>query len=214
MNDPRINEYVTWLARGPNTVARRFNGYITKGIRFHTKEKEESRKSQNSGVVVVSETSTSQDDIEYFGKINDIIELNYYERFRVVLFKCDWVDVERGNGVKKDKFGYTLVNFSRLVHTRVHLSDEPFVFTSQVEQVFYIQDAIQSDWNVVVRVKPRDTYAIGDELSLEMHNGNLNLSEDTRHVEDDFEDVNWVRNDIQGRTVTTAQIHTNEENEE
>ncbi|CAN0826542.1 hypothetical protein LINGRAHAP2_LOCUS713 [Linum grandiflorum] len=112
-----------WLTRGPNTVARRFTGYITKGIRFHTKERKESRTTQNSRVVVISETSTSQDDVEYFGRINDIIELNYFESFRVVLFRCDWVDVERGNGVKKDKFGYTLLNFSKLVHTGVHLTD-------------------------------------------------------------------------------------------
>nr|XP_016463930.1 PREDICTED: uncharacterized protein LOC107786928 [Nicotiana tabacum] len=27
--------------------------------------------------------------------LNDIVELNYYEKFKVVLFKCDWVDVTK-----------------------------------------------------------------------------------------------------------------------
>ena len=70
--------------------------------------------------------------------LNDIIELNYYERFKVTLFKCDWVDVERGKGVKKDPFGFTLVNLSKLVHTGVKSTDEPFVLASQVQQVFYV----------------------------------------------------------------------------
>jgi len=45
------------------------------------------------------------------------------------------------------------------------MEHDPFVFSSQVEQVFYVEDPKAKGWNVVVRVKPRDLFDMGDELS-------------------------------------------------
>ena len=90
-------------------MVRRFNGYIIGGVRFHTKERESKRKTKNSGVVVTSKTSNSKDNIIYYGVIKEMIELNYFEHFRIVLFKCDWFDTKQGRGVKKDALGFTLV---------------------------------------------------------------------------------------------------------
>ena len=72
-----------------------------------------------------------------------MIELNYFEHFRIVLFKCDWFDTKQGRGVKKDALGFTLVKFLKLIYTGTNLLDEPFVLASQVQQVFYIQDSLQ-----------------------------------------------------------------------
>ena len=46
------------LSRGPNTLVICFKGYIINGFRFHTKDYKAKRKTQNSGVVVVAETSS------------------------------------------------------------------------------------------------------------------------------------------------------------
>ena len=81
---------------------------------------------QNSGVMVVSKVesyaSTSDNapklaNITYYKRLNDIIKLNYFEEFKVVLFKCDWVDITQGRGVKEDDLVFTLVNFSHLIHS-------------------------------------------------------------------------------------------------
>ncbi|KAK5845248.1 hypothetical protein PVK06_001413 [Gossypium arboreum] len=61
-------------------------------------------------------------------------------KWKVVLFQCDWPDVNTGRGIKNDQFGFTMVNFSPLIHTREQLIDEPYVFSSQVKQVFYSKD--------------------------------------------------------------------------
>ena len=98
-------------------------------------DREEQRLTQNSGVVNVSEVGGTN----YYGKLRDIIELNYYGHFKIVLFKCDWVNVHRTTGFKQDDFGFKLVNFSNLIHTSEKKDNDPYAFSSQVEQVFYVK---------------------------------------------------------------------------
>ncbi|XP_019261156.1 PREDICTED: uncharacterized protein LOC109239086 [Nicotiana attenuata] len=68
-------------------------------------------------------------EVTYCGAIQDIIEIDYWGCFSVVLFRCDWFYNEI------DGYGLTLVNFNRLCNT-----DDPFVLASQVHQVFYVED--------------------------------------------------------------------------
>ncbi|XP_077232128.1 uncharacterized protein LOC143891598 [Tasmannia lanceolata] len=113
-----ISEKLRWLAGGPAPVARKYKGFISKGFRFHTKAREQKRKTQNCGVVVTANTrsfSSARDqnpvagDISYYGVLTDIIELNYFGRLKALLFKCDWFDVVTPNrGIKIDAFGYTV----------------------------------------------------------------------------------------------------------
>ncbi|OMO68751.1 Transposon, En/Spm-like protein [Corchorus capsularis] len=169
-----VTEEVLDLARGPDTMVKRYSAYVINGFRFHTKSREQKRRTQNSGVVVTSSTisyASARDrnplegDVNYYGILNNIIELNYYNKFKVVLFRCDWADVTTSKGVKKDQFGFTLVNFSHLIHTGKQLIDEPYVFSSQVRQVFFSEDPKDPGWFVVLHNTPRDLYDMGEEAS-------------------------------------------------
>ena len=82
---------------------KRYYVYLITGYRFKFRQRDARRKTQNSGVtLVVSTTSfaSSKDinkivtDLTYHGRKVDIIELDYYSYFKVVLFKCDWYEVE------------------------------------------------------------------------------------------------------------------------
>lgn len=152
-----IIKKVRALASKPSRHGVRYNGYIINGFRFHTLSREAARTTQNSGVVNVAE-----DGINYYSRLTDIIELTYID-YKVVLFKFDWYDVHHRAGLRKDEFGLLLVNFSRKIHTGDKLEHDPFVFSSQVEQVFYVEDPKAEGWNAVVRVKPRDTFDMGDD---------------------------------------------------
>lgn len=67
----------------------------------------------------------------YYGKLKDIFELDYYGAFRVVLFRCDWVDIHKG--VRTNQDSSVCVNFSKLIHTGRNLQDDPFIFSSQAK---------------------------------------------------------------------------------
>lgn len=190
---------VNWLSLGPNTLVKKYAGYMINGFRFHTKSRERSRKTQNSGVVVTAQNesySTSRDrrpisgDVDHFGVINEIIELDYYCGVKVVLFKCQWADVNnRTNGVKVDDYGFTLMNSERFSDT-----DEPFVLASQVQQVFYVEDPKEKPWQVVIRVAPRDLYSIPEE-DINHELGLLPIRNESGNVLDDSE-VTWVRDEV------------------
>ena len=87
--------------------------------------------------------------VSYYGIIDEIWEV-IYTTFRVAIFKCMWVDSQRG--VKTDDFGIKLVNFNKLGH-----KDDPFVMACQVQQCFYIKDPSlgyrEDPWSVVLQGK-------------------------------------------------------------
>jgi hypothetical protein len=101
------------------------------------------------------------DDETYYEKLTQIIKVEYYNRTKYVLFKCDWADNTRGRRYKLDKHGLTLVKFKNLVHKGDKITDEPYVLTFQVLQVFYVKDNRDPDWASVMRTKPRNVYDVG-----------------------------------------------------
>ncbi|XP_062029071.1 uncharacterized protein LOC133745094 [Rosa rugosa] len=166
--DNNVSETMRWMSSGPNHVVPTFSGYQVNGVDFNTKERDNVRSVQNSGVFLVADAmqvSSAKDknpktnDMDFYGVIQQIWEVDYY-KFRVPLFKCDWVENVRG--IKVDELGFTLVNLNR----KGHLNDA-FVLASHVKQIFYIEDPLDPQWSVVVRVPDRDYQGTDSDEELE-----------------------------------------------
>ena len=145
------------MANGLWDKVKQFYTFFMHGYKFQTKSTKRNRKSQHSGVVTRAAMELGGRDIviDFYGVITDMFDLDYGPNRSVTLFKCDWFDVTKeGTGIMRDeKLGITLVNFEKLFKT-----DEKFVFANQVEQVFYVQDPVQTNWHAVVRTKPRNLF--------------------------------------------------------
>ncbi|XP_039115825.1 uncharacterized protein LOC120251353 [Dioscorea cayenensis subsp. rotundata] len=201
-----VPEEVKFLAQGPKRIVKRYKGLIINGFRFHTKSRERFRKTQNSGCLVTFSTMSYasardadplQGNVDYDGVLNDIIELDYFNKFKVVLFRCDWADVNNSRGLKNDRYGFTMVNFTRTIHTGEHILDEPYVFSSQVKQDFYSEDPKEPGWFVVIRNEPREVYDMGDDITdsgprtecfPSTHEGILNTNDDGQWARQDVDD--------------------------
>lgn len=153
----QVSEALRWMAGGPRDLVPTYSGYHVIGVDFSTKDQDNKRTVQNSGVHLVADAmqvASAKDnnpktrDMDFYGVIREIWEVDYY-KFRVPLFKCDWV--ESSKGIKVDELGFTLVKLNRLGH-----SNDPFVLATHVKQVFYIEDPLDTDWSVVVRCLDRD----------------------------------------------------------
>ena len=165
-----ISDDIKFLAQGPAPYARRFTAYNINGFKFRTLSREQGLKTQNSGVFLMSNTScvassadrnARQADLPYYGKLEDIIELNYYGKFRVVLFKCKWADATRDRGFKRDVWNFNCVNFSKLIHSGDREDDDPYIEASQANMVFYVDDETDKEWSVAIHLQPRDVFDMG-----------------------------------------------------
>jgi len=129
---------------------------VVNGKLFRTIAHDAGKRTQNNGVCV-----PTVDWLTYYGKLTDIIEVKYYNRTKYVMFKCDWVNTMRDRGYKVDEYDMVLVNFNCLVHRGDWETNDPYVLTSQVDQVFYVEDERNPDWACDVRTKPRNIYDDG-----------------------------------------------------
>ncbi|XP_042958210.1 uncharacterized protein LOC122293820 [Carya illinoinensis] len=153
-NPHDVSEDLYALACGPDRWVASYAASIINGKRFHTKQRELRRRTQNSGVLVTGDEDTNNAD--FYGVINNIIELRYMEWRRVYLFQCDWFDVgDKKRGVRVDDHMIS-VNMNRTWY-----KDEPFVLASQADQCFYIRDLrAKGNWGVVQNYTNRNVYNI------------------------------------------------------
>lgn len=120
----KISTDMEFLARGPTIYARMFTTYNINGFKFRTLSREQGLKTQKNGVFLTSNTwcivsntdrNARQVVLPNYGKVEVIVELNYFGRFKVVLFKCQWADTARDRGFKRDAWNFNCVNLSRLI---------------------------------------------------------------------------------------------------
>ncbi|KAL4299333.1 hypothetical protein AHAS_Ahas17G0090400 [Arachis hypogaea] len=133
-------------------------------------------------------------NVSYYGKVVDIIKLNYSYYFIVVLFKCIWDDTTTNSGIKQDHLGLTSINFSRSIHTGDREGDEPYILASEAHLVYYVDNEVDKEWSVVVHVKSRDLYDMGkenEETEIDFSpQPELNMS-----AADDIRDLQLTRDD-------------------
>jgi hypothetical protein len=198
VNNQRKNELdgkLVMYCRCPREIAVRYNKYVVSGKLFCTLAFDFGKRSENNCVCV-----PTVDGVTYFGKLIEVIEVKYYDRTRYVLFKCKWANSTRGKGYKEDEYGLTFVNLKNLVHKGEMITDEAYVLTSQVNQVFYVEDKRDRDWACVVKTKPRNVYDIdrgeGPHDVCENHHECEPLIMTSPDYHNPENDVDYVRVDV------------------
>lgn len=136
-----------FLSKGPLYGVKRQSSFMMDDIIFHCKNRSMMRSFQNSGVLCKANTtcySSWRDnnpilgDIVYYSVFMDVLQLQYFENFQVVLFNCVQYNVfSRGNRVKIYEYGLTCVKNTSFLET-----NEPFILSSQGRQDFYLKDNI------------------------------------------------------------------------
>ncbi|OIT34191.1 hypothetical protein A4A49_62140, partial [Nicotiana attenuata] len=120
-DNSQLMEDLLVLSRGPTQYVLHYNGYIVNGYRFHVEDYDKHLRTQNCGVVVVGETGEHSKNIDYYGVLTDVVELQFTGR-RVILFQCNWFDMyDKKKGIKTDEYGIVSVNWGRFLKT-----SEPF----------------------------------------------------------------------------------------
>ena len=95
-----------------------------------------------AGTIQFSSAKNNYRDMTYNGVVKEIWELDYCA-FWIHIFKYDWV--ESNNKIKVDKLGFTCVNLSKVRH-----KENPFILGSQENQVFFVNDLMESGWSIAL----------------------------------------------------------------
>ncbi|KAG8381923.1 hypothetical protein BUALT_Bualt05G0023200 [Buddleja alternifolia] len=201
-----VTEDLLHLAYGPDKRVTHYEVCIVNGLRFHTKQREMNKKTQNSGVVVKVEEESGFRD--YYGVLTDIIQLDYLGNHHVVLFKCDWFE---GKSVQKDKYSYTSINTSKPWKT-----NEPYVLASQAQQVFYVNDIkLGNDWKIVIEAQGRSSWIVleskADECVITSDHIDLHNTVEMQDFTSDHIDLH--RNDIPPITINSNGVIPEEEHD-
>jgi hypothetical protein len=146
------NRDIRNLSYGPQKKVSTYNGIIVNGYRFHTEEYGRNKSTMNSGICVRG-SFYGENELDYYGIIEQIIELSYLGNMNVFILRCRWFDPV--HGVKADGT-YGLIDVKH--RSKLH-SNEPFVLAEQAQQVYYTKypstKKSVDEWWAACKVKNR-----------------------------------------------------------
>lgn len=129
------NNFIKDLAEGTLRSVKSYSIYFVNGYRFHTSSHGANQSTINSGVCIKDSTYGNNFN-GYYGILIEVVQPEYLALpiKRVVLFRCEWLDLTLNIGVKIHKH-YNLVDIN---HKWRLNTCEPFILASDAEQVIYI----------------------------------------------------------------------------
>jgi hypothetical protein len=84
-----------------------------------------------------------------------------------------------------------------VIHTGDREDHDPYIEASQAQMVYYVNDEMSKDWSVVVHLKPRELYDMGDQIDTEIcPDQDLSQfsqdSDDPSLIREDADDEEWI----------------------
>jgi hypothetical protein len=135
------------LSHGSIFTVVTYQGYDINGYMFYTECQDKKSTYQNSGVRVDAYDVMGEDKSMYYGQIQEIWELDFHG-FQIPLFRCNWVDANKG--IVKDKYMFITIDLNREGY-----KSEPFVLAKHIAQVFYVPYTTNKRLKVVITRKQR-----------------------------------------------------------
>ncbi|KAK6791414.1 hypothetical protein RDI58_010495 [Solanum bulbocastanum] len=174
------------------------------------------KKTNNSSVYIQGDADGTSQTIEYYGVIQEIIEVRYsgWPKKKIVLFRCEWFDPSH-RGTKMDHQH----NIIEVKHTRKYRSYDPFIIAQNAKQLYYASYLLRrdkADWWVVIKSKPVGRIEIDNVLDVAYQNDlaivqqevDVELETTLQHLQHILEEVS--DDDILN---VEEEISENEENE-
>ncbi|XP_040382650.1 uncharacterized protein LOC102715326 [Oryza brachyantha] len=176
-----ISEGLYALAHGPDKCIRSYSSCIINGIRFNTVAREKAKKTQNCGIKTAG--THNSETIDFYGMLTEIIELSYIQNSNkthsVILFRCEWYDLE-GKKYRMKNDGYLK---SINVGSRWY-KDDPFILATQASQVFYLEDTkLGKNWRVVKDFNHRHIFDVPEFDRCQEDDAHLQQTEVAYHFE-------------------------------
>lgn len=161
------------LATGPKHRATSYSGLWVNGYHFRTRDEDLSKVTQDSGITAcfttwsrssVRDRNPISTNLRNFGWICKILEIEYGFN-SVILLYGKWVKpniVGKHASMRMDNNGFCLIDVTKTLR-QTSMEDQPFVMPEHVQQVFYVQDPMATNWNVVLHHYARGTRDGKDE---------------------------------------------------
>ncbi|BBG99628.1 hypothetical protein Prudu_009379 [Prunus dulcis] len=153
-NSPSYNEELYNLAFGP-IRAELFSGCHVNGVKFLGIARDDKLCTQNSGVHVPGGGENT--DIDFYGKLTNVVQLLYKAQYQVIMFKCRWFDTNPNRqGSVKINHGLLSVNINRTWY-----DDDPYILANMARQIVYLDDLkAGSGWKVAKQMDQSNVYAL------------------------------------------------------
>ncbi|WKA12924.1 hypothetical protein VitviT2T_030267 [Vitis vinifera] len=183
---PEATDELYSLACGPDNRVHTYMGCIVNGVRFHTKDHDDRRITQNSGICVSGEHDG--EEVDFYGVLSNVVVLNYVLRYKVIIFKCTWLDTNQKK--KRIKHDY---NFTTIQVISTWYDNDPFILATQAQQVFYLDDYKNGhNWKVVQKVNHRHMWDVPErDTNIEIDEKVCGGSDEEAYQDNESHELNW-----------------------
>jgi hypothetical protein len=132
---------------------KKYSRYDVNGYRFRTTNYDQSRPNQKTMCYGVF--TPSLDDVDYFGQIEEIYELNFHgsKPLSPVIFKCHWFDTQ------VTRRTHSNLGIVEIRQDSTLPGDDVYIVAQHATQVYYLPYVCQmkkhiKGWDVVYKVSP------------------------------------------------------------
>ncbi|KAK1653400.1 hypothetical protein QYE76_071205 [Lolium multiflorum] len=153
-----VDKMILALSYGPAPNLMTYQKYDINGYTFSTEERDKKSDYQNSGVTM--ESCTGEEKKRYYGRIEEIWELDYVGE-KLPMFRVRWAtDV-----TKEDAYVTTMRLPPKSKTKNPTAQNEPWVLAKHVEQCFFITDPSRPSRVVLAMSSSADPHKDVDESS-------------------------------------------------